>query len=108
MQHWFFLAGAIALEVAGTTSMKLSEGFTKLVPSVLLFVFYAASFVALTFALKKIEVSVAYAVWSGVGTALIAAIGILYFREAATVLKFISILLIIVGVVGLNLSGAKQ
>jgi len=108
MQHWFFLAGAIALEVAGTTSMKLSEGFTKLVPSVLLFVFYAASFVALTLALKKIEVSVAYAVWSGVGTALIAAIGILYFREAATVLKFISILLIIVGVVGLNLSGAKQ
>lgn len=108
MQHWFILAGAIALEVAGTTSMKLSEGFTKLVPSVLLFVFYAASFVALTFALKKIEVSVAYAVWSGVGTAIIAAIGILYFREAATVLKFISILLIIVGVVGLNLSGAKQ
>jgi small multidrug resistance pump len=108
MQHWFFLAGAIALEVAGTTSMKLSEGFTKLVPSVLLFVFYAASFVALTLALKKIEVSVAYAVWSGVGTALIAAIGILYFREAATVLKFISILLIIVGVVGLNLSGAKH
>ena len=88
--------------------MKLSEGFTKLVPSVLLFVFYAASFVALTLALKKIEVSVAYAVWSGVGTALIAAIGILYFREAATVLKFISILLIIVGVVGLNLSGAKH
>ncbi len=108
MQHWFFLAGAIALEVAGTTSMKLSEGFTKLVPSVLLFVFYAASFVALTFALKKIEVSVAYAVWSGVGTALIAAIGILYFREAATVLKFISILLIILGVVGLNLGGAKH
>ena len=108
MQHWFILAGAIALEVAGTTSMKLSEGFTKLVPSVLLFVFYAASFVALTFALKKIEVSVAYAVWSGVGTALIAAIGILYFREAATILKFISILLIIVGVVGLNLSGAKH
>jgi small multidrug resistance pump len=108
MQYWFILAGAIALEVAGTTSMKLSEGFTKLVPSVLLFVFYAASFVALTFALKKIEVSVAYAVWSGVGTALITAIGILYFREAATALKFISILLIIVGVVGLNLGGAKH
>jgi small multidrug resistance pump len=134
MQHWFFLAGAIALEVAGTTSMKLSEGFTKLLPSVLLFVFYAASFVALTLALMKIEVGVAYAVWSGAGTALIAAIGILYFNETATLnelprrkqrgikcmisivtpqaagnlpkrIKFISILLIIVGVVGLNLSG---
>jgi len=108
MQYWLYLAGAIVLEVAGTTSMKLSKGFTKLVPSVLLFVFYAASFVALTLALKKIEVSVAYAVWAGVGTALIAAIGILYFREAATALKLISILLIVVGVVGLNLSGAKQ
>jgi len=108
MTHWLFLAGAIVLEVAGTTAMKLSEGFTRLVPSVLLFVFYAASFVALTFALKKIEVSVAYAVWSGIGTALIAAIGILYFREEATALKFISLLLIIIGVVGLNLGGAKQ
>jgi small multidrug resistance pump len=108
MQHWFFLACAIAFEVAGTTSMKLSEGFTKLVPSVFLFVFYAASFVVLTLALKKIEVSVAYAVWSGVGTALIATIGILYFRESVTAIKLISLLLIIVGVVGLNLSGAKH
>jgi small multidrug resistance pump len=108
MQHWLFLASAIALEVAGTTSMKLSAGFTRLIPSLLLFVFYAASFVALTFALKKIEVSVAYAVWSGVGTALIATIGILYFREAVTALKLVSVLLIIVGVVGLNLGGARQ
>ena len=108
MQHWFLLAGAIVLEVAGTTSMKLSEGFTKLAPSVLLFVFYAASFVALTFALKKIEVGVAYAIWSGVGTALIVGIGIFYFRESTTALKLVSILLIIVGVIGLNLSGAKQ
>jgi small multidrug resistance pump len=75
---------------------------------VLLFVFYAASFVALTLALKKIEVSVAYAVWSGAGTALIAAIGILYFNETASLLKFISMLLIILGVVGLNLSGVKH
>ncbi len=108
MQHWLILTGAIVLELAGTTSMKLSEGFTKAVPSVLIFVFYAASFVALTLALKKIEISVAYAVWSGVGTALIAAIGILYFREAATPLKLISLLFIIIGVVGLNLSGAKH
>lgn len=108
MQHWFFLACAITLEVAGTTSMKLSEGFTKLIPSVLLFMCYVASFVALTFALRKIEVSVAYAIWAGVGTALIAVIGILYFREAASPLKFISILLIIIGVVGLNLGGAKH
>ena len=108
MHYWVYLAGAIVLEVAGTTSMKLSEGFTKLVPSVLLFVFYAGAFTSLTFALRKIDVSVAYAVWSGVGTALITAIGMLYFHEAAPALKFISIALIIVGVVGLNLGLARQ
>jgi small multidrug resistance pump len=107
MQSWLILACAIVLEVAGTTSMKLSEGFTKLVPSVLIFVFYAASFTALTFALKKIEMSVAYAVWSGVGTVLIVLIGVFYFSETLNSLKAISILLIIAGVVGLNLSGAK-
>ncbi len=108
MQYWFLLFGAILLEVAGTISMKLSSGFTKLVPSVLLFVFYAASFTVLTFALKKIDVSVAYAVWAGVGTALIAIIGMIWFHEPATAVKIISILLIITGVIGLNLSGAKH
>lgn len=82
--------------------MKLSSGFTKLITSIFIFVFYAASFVALTFAIKKIEISVAYAVWSGVGTALIALIGILYFNEAATMLKITRIFLIIAGVVGLK------
>ena len=107
MQHWMILSLAIALEVAGTTSMKLSEGFTRTIPSILIFVFYAASFVALTFALKKIDLSIAYAIWAGAGTALITAIGILWFKEPATAIKLLSILLIIAGVVGLNLSGAK-
>jgi len=107
MHPWLLLVSAIALEVAGTTSMKLSQGFTRLVPSVLLFVCYVASFVALTLALKNVEVSVAYAVWAGVGTALVAAIGIGYFGEELTVLKLVSLLFIIVGVVGLNLGEAK-
>ena len=105
MQHWLFLTAAIVLEVAGTTSMKLSEGFTRLVPSVLLFVLYGASFVALTFSLKKIDVSIAYAVWAGVGTALIALVGVTFFHEQITVIKFVSICLIIFGVVGLYLGG---
>ncbi len=108
MKHWFYLTCAILLEIAGTTSMKLSHGFTKIVPSILIFVFYATSFVALTLALKKIDVSIAYAIWSGVGTALIAIIGIAYFREPATIVKILSILLIIIGVVGLNLGGIKH
>jgi len=108
MQYWLYLAGAIALETAGTTSMKLSDGFTKLVPSILIFLFYAASFVALTFALKGIDVSLAYAIWSGIGTIIIATIGILYFQEPATALKIVSIGLIVIGVVGLKLSGVTH
>ena len=108
MQHWLILSLAIALEVAGTTSMKLSDGFTKLVPSILIFVFYAASFVALTFALKKIDLGIAYAIWASVGTAMITVIGILWFREPATAVKALSILLIIGGVIGLHLGGASK
>lgn len=108
MNHWLLLATAILLEVAGTTSMKFSEGFTRLLPSVLLFVFYAASFTLLTMALRRIEVSVAYAIWSGVGTALISVIGFIYFQETVSVLKIVSILLIIIGVVGLNLEGGAH
>jgi small multidrug resistance pump len=104
--HWIFLILAILFEVSGTTNMKLSHGFTRLVPSILIFVFYSISFTFLTLALKKIDISIAYAIWSGLGTALIATIGILLFKEPLTALKLISIVLVIAGVVGLNLSGA--
>lgn len=105
---WTYLVLAIVLEVSGTTCMKLSQGFTRTVPSILLFVFYSLSFGMLTLALKRIDVSVAYAVWSGVGTALIATIGVLWFKEPITALKLISLALIIGGVVGLNLGGGTH
>ena len=108
MQSWLYLTGAILLEVAGTSCMKLSEGFTKLIPSILIFVFYGLSFVGLTIALKKIDVSIAYAVWAGIGTALIAGIGMFYFKEPLTLVKVLSILMIIIGVVGLNLGSVKH
>ena len=102
--HWIYLTSAILMEVCGTTCMKLSHGFTKLVPSVLQFIFFGLSFIGLTFALKRIEVSVAYAVWSAVGTALITLIGVVWFRESMTTVKLVSIALIIIGVVGLHIS----
>ena len=108
MNPWLALAVAIVLEVSGTVSMKLSDGFTRLVPSILIFTFYAGSFAVLTLALKKIDLGVAYAVWAGAGTALIAVVGILYFKEPLSALKVLSIFLIIAGVIGLNLSGAKH
>ena len=105
MNAWLLLMAAIVCEVVGTTSMKLSDGFKKPVPSILLFVFYGLSFTCLTFVLRKLDVSVAYAIWSALGTALIAAIGIVVFRESLTPLKVASLIAIIAGVVGLNLSG---
>ncbi|MRG76195.1 MAG: QacE family quaternary ammonium compound efflux SMR transporter [ANME-2 cluster archaeon] len=100
-----YLIMAIIFEVAGTTCMKLSYGFTKAVPSILMIILYLLSLGSLTFALKKMDVSIAYAIWAGLGTALIATVGILWFEEPVTALKIISLGLIIIGVIGLNLSG---
>lgn len=102
--HWLILAGAIAFEVAGTTSMKLSEGFTKLVPSIAIFVCYAVSFSLLTLTLRTMGVGITYAIWSGVGTVATAAIGALVFGESMGALKIACIMLITVGVVGLTLT----
>ncbi len=100
-----YLTAAIVLEVGGTTCMKLSEGFSKLWPSVMVFVLYGLSLGLLTLALKRIDVSVAYAVWSGMGTALIALIGVVWFKEPVTALRIVCLGLIIMGVIGLNLGG---
>jgi small multidrug resistance pump len=101
-QAWAVLAVAILLEVAGTTSMRLSEGFSRLTPSVLIFVFYAASFALNTLVIRVLGLSVVYGVWSGVGTVLTALIGIYYFKEPATAIKMVSIGLIVIGVMGLH------
>lgn len=103
---WILLLAAIGFEVAGTVCMKLSDGFRNPLPSVLIFVFYAAAFGFLTLTLKRMELSLAYAIWAGIGTALTVAIGVLWFQEALTVLKLASVALVIAGIVGLNLGGA--
>lgn len=100
---WLLLFLAILLEVCGTTSMKLSNGFAKPLPSLSMFLFYAASLVVLDMALKQIPVGVAYAIWSAVGMILISTIGAVYFKEMLSPWQITSIFLILVGVVGLNL-----
>lgn len=104
MKSWGFLLAAIVLEVGATTCVKLSAGFTRLVPSVLLFVLYGLSFVFLTLAVKAIEISVVYAIWAGLGTALIAVIGIAFFHESFSVHKIFFLCLIVAGVVGLQMT----
>ena len=100
-----YLAAAIVLEICGTTLLKLSQGFTRIGPVGALFFCYAASFVLLSLALRVIDLSIAYALWSGVGTAIVAAIGIVWFGEPAGAWKLLSLTLIVLGVVGLHLSG---
>ncbi|MGG3575360.1 multidrug efflux SMR transporter [Bacillus gobiensis] len=102
---WIYLILGIFAEIIGTTSMKFSAGFTKLIPSFSIFIFYGLSLTLVTLSLEKINVSVAYSIWSGVGTAIIAVIGIIYFKEPLSTIKILSILLIIAGVIGLNLDG---
>ncbi|MGF1624745.1 MAG: DMT family transporter [Alphaproteobacteria bacterium] len=104
---WILLGIAIALEVAGTTSMKLSDGFSRLTPTVLVFVLYAGAFSLLIVTLKRLELGITYAIWSGVGTAATAAIGIFFFAESTGPLKLVFIGVIIFGVVGLYLVGDR-
>ncbi|HZG14670.1 MAG TPA: multidrug efflux SMR transporter [Candidatus Bathyarchaeia archaeon] len=105
---WIYMMMAICLEVAGTTSMKLSHGMSKPIPTVLMIVFYLGSLGSLSLALKQLEVGTAYAVWSGVGTALIAVIGFLFFHDQITWQKGIAIGLIIAGCVLLNLNSGMH
>ncbi|MFJ9647932.1 DMT family transporter [Streptomyces sp. NPDC101206] len=103
---YVLLAAAIAAEVAGTTAMKFSEGFTKPWPSLATVVGYLVAFTLLAQTLKSMSVGTAYAIWAGVGTAAIAAIGMVFMGEAATAAKLAGIALIIAGVVLVNLGGA--
>lgn len=105
---WIYLVLAIAFEVAGTTSLKLSDGLSRPAPSVAMFVLYVLSFASLSFALKELEVGIVYAIWAGIGTAAITLIGVWWFQESLTPLKIVSIALIIAGVVGLNLAGSAS
>ena len=104
MTDWILLSIAIIFEVVGTSLLKTSNGFTKLLPSIGSLCFYTVSFYLLSITLRRMEVGVAYALWSGLGTALVACIGIFYFNESLSPVKMISLALIIIGAIGLNLS----
>lgn len=100
------LAGAIAAEVAATTAMKYSDGFSKLWPSLVTLLGYVIAFALLAQTLKTVSVGTAYAIWAGAGTAVIAAIGMVFLGEGLSAAKLGGIALIIGGVVLLNLGGA--
>jgi small multidrug resistance pump len=102
MQKWLFLIVAIMSEVAGTAALKSAEGFTKVWPSTIVVLGYASAFYFLSLTLKSIPVGIAYAIWSGVGTVLIALVAWLFMGQKLDVPAVIGILLIVLGVLVIN------
>ena len=102
MNNYLFLAGAIVAEVIATSALKSSEGFSKLWPSVVVITGYAIAFFCLSLTLRTIPVGIAYAIWSGAGVVLIAAVGWILFGQKLDAPAIIGMALIITGVVVLN------
>lgn len=105
---WIWLLAAILLEVAATLLLKLSDGFTRVGATASMAVCYIGSFYLMAMSLRQMEVGTVYAVWSALGTALVVAAGILFFRESMTAIKAVSIMLIIAGVITLNVSSRQE
>lgn len=101
--HWLTLAIAIIAEVIGTSALRASEGFTKLVPSILVVAGYSVAFYFLSLTLKNIPVGIAYAIWSGVGTVLITIVGVVVFNQRLDVPAIAGLSLILIGVLVINL-----
>jgi small multidrug resistance pump len=102
------LMGAIAAEVVATTALRATDGFTRLAPSLVVFVGYPLSFYLLSQVLRHMPIGVAYAVWSAVGTAVIAVIGAVAYGESLNPLRIASLALVVLGVVGLQLGGSHR
>ncbi|MFP7493055.1 multidrug efflux SMR transporter [Terribacillus saccharophilus] len=102
MKASLFLTAAIILETIASSMLKVSEGFSILLPSIIVVIGYLGAFLFLSFTLKSMSLSTAYATWSGAGTALTAMIGIWFFGESASLMKFGGLLLVIIGLVLLN------
>jgi small multidrug resistance pump len=94
---------AIVLEVIGTTALQLSQQFTRVGPTMLLVVCYAAAFYCLSLTLKVIPVGIAYAIWSALGIVLISLVGLVYFKQRLDMPAIIGLGLIIAGVLVVNL-----
>ncbi|MET3290041.1 UNVERIFIED_CONTAM: multidrug transporter EmrE-like cation transporter [Brevibacillus sp. OAP136] len=102
--NYLLLLLAILTEIVATTSLKLSDGFTRLVPSIVVVIGYAVSFYMLSLSLRGLPLGTAYAIWSGLGTALTVVVGIILWQESISPLRIIGILTIIAGVVLLKLA----
>ncbi|WP_138475091.1 DMT family transporter [Dyadobacter bucti] len=102
MKNWIFLLIAIVSETIATSALKSSEGFSKVLPGIVVVAGYAVAFYFLSLTLKTIPVGIAYAIWSGVGIVLITMVGIIIYKQIPDLPGIIGILLIISGVIVIN------
>jgi quaternary ammonium compound-resistance protein SugE len=105
---WFLVVLAGLLETGFAICLKQSHGFSRPVPTILFAVFALGSFGLLTLALKSLEVGPAYAVWTGIGAAGTVVAGMIWLDESVSFMKIASVVLVIAGVIGLQLSGAAH
>lgn len=108
MRAALFLMGAIVFEVTGTTMLNLSNGFTNITPTVIMFICFGMSFIFLIGALKTIPLSIAYSVWAGLGTAGAGLIGVFIFNEHLSAVNILGLCVIILGVIVMNLSKKEE
>ena len=92
---WLYLISGSLFSAISVIFLKRSEGFTKIYPSILTFLFIAMNLVCLSLALKTIDLGIAYTVWCGLGTLLAVAVGIILFAESASLMKIVSIFFVI-------------
>lgn len=105
---WIILVLSGLLETGWALSLKASDGFSRLWPTIAFLVLLAASMGGLAYALRTLPVGTAYAVWVGIGAVGTAVLGVLWLGEPMSVLKAVSLVLIVAGVVGLNLAGGTH
>jgi small multidrug resistance pump len=105
---WILLSIAIAAEILGTLSLKASDGLSKLWPSLGVLIGYALAFTLMAISLKKLDVGITYAIWSGVGIIGAAIGGVIFFNQHLSRMTIIGMAIIIVGVVVMNLGGASH
>ncbi len=104
---YVLLAAAIVSEVAGTVALRYTHGLSRLTPWLLVVVAYGLSFWLMAMVLRVVPISMTYAIWSGVGTALVAFVGVVFLHEPWNVAKLVGVMMIIGGVVALNLGDAQ-
>ncbi|WP_234085992.1 multidrug efflux SMR transporter [Azonexus sp. R2A61] len=102
MQHWLYLGVAIVSEVVATSALKAAEGFTRPLPSLVVAVGYGIAFYCLSVVLRTLPVGVTYAIWSGIGVALVALVGWLVYGQSLDLAAVLGLTLIVAGVIVLN------